>query len=68
MHPIRSDVNVNSFAIAGKNMQNESIFFECERKKINNESEIIFAGANSEFCMKLSDRERALLVLEKRGC
>ena len=37
------------------------------RKEIfNNESETTFADANCDFCMHLSNRERASLVLDKR--
>ena len=43
-------------------------FLQHERRFFNNKSEITFAEANSEFCVNLSNRERALLVLDKRVC
>ena len=38
------------------------------KKMFNNESECTFDETNSDFCMDVSNRERALLVLHKRFC
>ena len=55
MHSTRSAVNVNSFTKAEKTCKMRA-FLECEISFFNNESEITFAEANSDFCMNLSNR------------
>ena len=65
--PTRSEVNVNSFAEAGKACKKRA-FLEFERRFFNNKSETTFADAKYDFCMHLSNRERSLLVLDKRFC
>ena len=65
--PTISVVNVTSFAYTGRTFLKRDML-ECERRFFNNKTEIIFAKQNCEFCVNLTNRERALLVLEKRMC
>ena len=67
MHPTRSEVNVDSFAEAVQTFKKRALL-ECEKMFFNKKSKTTFADANNDFGMKLSNRERALLVLEKSCC
>ena len=42
------------------------VLLECERRFFNNETEETFAQSNLEFEMKLTDREKVMLVLDPR--
>ena len=64
MHPTRSEINVDSFNEAGNTFKTRALI-ECKRIFYNNKSEITFAYANADFCMNLSNRESASLVLDK---
>ena len=67
IHSTRSKVSVSSFTETGRTRLKRSLL-ECERFFFNNESECTFTESNCEFCMNLSNMERALLVLDKRFC
>ena len=67
IRPSRLEVNVTSFAEAGRTFLRKAIL-ECERIFFNNESDHTFAESTCEFCMNLSNRERSTLVLDKRFC
>ena len=66
-HPTRSEANADSFNEARKTCKKIELL-ECERIFFNNKLEKTFAEANADFFMNLLDKERALLVLEKRVC
>ena len=66
-HPTRSEANACSFLETGIFFKKRALL-ECERRIFDNKTENIFAESNAQFCMNLSDRERATLVLDKRVC
>ena len=67
IHPTRSEVHITSFTDTGKTCL-KRVLLECERRVFYNKTEHIFAESKREFCMNLSNRERALLALDERFC
>ena len=67
IHPNRSEVNANSFTETRKTCIRRALL-EFERRFFDNKTELTFAELNSECDMNLSNREIALLVLEKSFC
>ena len=67
IYPTRSEENVNSFTGTGLVYRIRSLL-ECERRLFNDKTEETFSQSNSEFKMKLKDREKAMLVLDPRIC
>ena len=67
VHPTRSEPNVDSFAEKVKVYRTRELL-KCERRFFNNKTEETFAERNTEFYMKLTDREKTVLVLEKKIC
>ena len=60
MHPTSSEVNVDSFSETLKVCRTRELL-ECERRGFNNKIEETFAKRNTEFSMKLTDREKLCL-------
>ena len=67
IRPARSEVNITSFTDIRRTYLKRALL-ECEKIPFNNKTECIFAESNYECCMNLSNRERALLVQDKRVC
>ena len=67
MRPTRSEANIDSFSETGKICKKRALL-ECERIFFKIKTEKTFAENNSEFSMNLLDRERAMLVIDKRVC
>ena len=65
MHPTRSEVKVESFALAGKIYRKRALL-ETKRRFFNNKTEETFAESNTEIEMNLTDREKATLLLDPR--
>lgn len=67
MCPTRSEANSDLFTDAGKIFKKRASL-EYERRFFDNKRENTFAESNTEFSMKLIDRDRDTLVLDKRTC
>ena len=67
IHPTRKVVNINSFTDTGRTYLKRPLL-ECEISVFNDKTEIIFTKQSYEFCVNSTNRERSLLVLDKRIC
>ena len=66
-HPTRSEVNVDSFAKAGRLCRTRAML-ECERTFFNNKTEKTFSESFTEVTMNLRDREKYMMILDKMTC
>ena len=67
IHPSRTSADVDSFSSAGRECRRRALL-ETERRFFGNRSENIGEEINIEASLKLSQREKAVLVLDKRTC
>ena len=65
-HPTRSEVKVESFAVAVKICRKRALL-ETERRFFNNKTEVTVVQSNAEIEIKLTDREKASLALDPRN-
>ena len=63
IHPTRSEASVSSFVEKGLVCITRALL-ECERRFFNDKTEETFAQSNSEFETKLTDWEKAMIVLD----
>ena len=63
----RKEVNVNTFSELGRVCRHRATL-ECERRFFGNDGEETMDAEGAKAIMKLSNREKAALVLDKRTC
>ena len=67
IHRTRSAININSFTDIGRTYLKRAVL-ESERSFLIMKLKSFFAEQNYDFFMNLTNREMALLVLDKRIC
>ena len=67
MHPKRIDSNVDNFTIIGKLFFTRALL-ETERRLFGNKKEITFVEIRENCDMRLLDREKLILLIDKRAC